>query len=306
MGKDYYSILGISKSASEDEIKKAYRKKALQFHPDKNKEAAAEEKFKEIGEAYEILSDGEKRNMYDSYGTNYQRSQSEHFKSTVDPFHLFRTFFGEKDPFADMFASVFARKGEFCQESRRSVSSHRANFVSQHFLNIKREMDKNKPDPSAKTTVEEQIGEGGTVHITKTIIGGDGSVRREIRFRAQSDSRVISDRSRSCDTDRNIDRQTSAPSGYVSSTSPIIIKRVNIKKPETVSESRPSEKVETATATATIKINQPPVETAKTARIQINVIKPVIENKENINSATIKENIIETTQKIPSKNKITL
>lgn len=73
MGKDYYSILGISKSASEDEIKKAYRKKALQFHPDKNKEAAAEEKFKEIGEAYEILSDGEKRNMYDSYGTNYQR-----------------------------------------------------------------------------------------------------------------------------------------------------------------------------------------------------------------------------------------
>ena len=72
------------------------------------------------------------------------------------------------------------------------------------------------------------------------------------------------------------------------------------------SESRPSEKVETATATATIKINQPPVETAKTARIQINVIKPVIENKENINSATIKENIIETTQKISSENKITL
>lgn len=68
MGKDYYKILGIAKTAAEDEIKKAYRKMALKFHPDKNKEPGAEEKFKEIAEAYEVLSDKKKRDVYDKYG----------------------------------------------------------------------------------------------------------------------------------------------------------------------------------------------------------------------------------------------
>ena len=68
MGKDYYKILGIAKGASEDDVRKAYRKMALKFHPDKNKSAGAEEKFKEIAEAYEVLSDKRKRDIYDKYG----------------------------------------------------------------------------------------------------------------------------------------------------------------------------------------------------------------------------------------------
>jgi molecular chaperone DnaJ len=67
--RDYYEILGVSKSASADEIKKAYRKKAIQYHPDKNpNDAVAEKKFKEAAEAYEILRDPEKRQRYDQFG----------------------------------------------------------------------------------------------------------------------------------------------------------------------------------------------------------------------------------------------
>lgn len=68
MGKDYYKILGIQSGANEEEIKKAYRRMALRFHPDKNKDPNAEEKFKEIAEAYEVLSDPKKRVIYDQYG----------------------------------------------------------------------------------------------------------------------------------------------------------------------------------------------------------------------------------------------
>ena len=67
--RDYYEVLGISKGASQDEIKKAYRKMAIKYHPDKNPDdKTAEEKFKEAAEAYEILSDADKRARYDRYG----------------------------------------------------------------------------------------------------------------------------------------------------------------------------------------------------------------------------------------------
>jgi len=68
MKKDFYEILGVGKNASGTEIKSAYRKLALKYHPDKNKSADAEEKFKEINEAYEVLSDAEKKSAYDQFG----------------------------------------------------------------------------------------------------------------------------------------------------------------------------------------------------------------------------------------------
>ena len=73
--KDYYKVLGVARSASADEIKRAYRKLAREFHPDKNKAAGAEDKFKEINEANEVLSDAEKRKAYDTLGPNWKGGQ---------------------------------------------------------------------------------------------------------------------------------------------------------------------------------------------------------------------------------------
>merc|ERR1712130_188771 len=101
---------------SEEEIKKAYRKMALRFHPDKDKDA--EEKFKEIGEAYEVLSDKNKRAAFDRYGGkgfqtggggfgspfNFSSNgNQDFFFHPTDPFDLFRAFFGGLDPFGDAF-----------------------------------------------------------------------------------------------------------------------------------------------------------------------------------------------------------
>lgn len=68
MGKDYYKILQVARGASDEDIKKAYRKLALKYHPDKNQAPEAEEKFKEVAEAYEVLSDKKKRETYDRFG----------------------------------------------------------------------------------------------------------------------------------------------------------------------------------------------------------------------------------------------
>ena len=66
MGKNYYDILGVDRKASEQDVKKAYKKMALKFHPDKNKDPGAEEKFKEIAEAYDVLVDADKRSVNDT------------------------------------------------------------------------------------------------------------------------------------------------------------------------------------------------------------------------------------------------
>ena len=73
--KDYYAILGITREAKPEEIRKAYRKLAKKYHPDVNKEAGAEEKYKEINEAYEVLKDPDKRQKYDTLGMNWEQGQ---------------------------------------------------------------------------------------------------------------------------------------------------------------------------------------------------------------------------------------
>lgn len=111
--RDYYDILGVPKSASKGDIKKGYRKLAMKYHPDRNKEKDAAERFKEVSEAYAVLSDDKKRSQYDQFGhEGFDRmySQEDIFRSAH--FEDFADIFGNfgsrgRSPFEDLFGSFF-------------------------------------------------------------------------------------------------------------------------------------------------------------------------------------------------------
>lgn len=106
MGKDYYKILGVDKSSSAEDIKKAYRKLALKWHPDRNpnNKEESESKFKDIGEAYSVLSDSRKKQIYDQLGEEGLKGQASGFSgggfSFMNAEDIFKQFFGDENPFA--------------------------------------------------------------------------------------------------------------------------------------------------------------------------------------------------------------
>ena len=114
MSSEYYSKLGVSKTASDDEIKKAYRKLALQYHPDRNKgDAQAEAKFKEISEAYAVLSDKEKRKQYDTFGESgfHQRYSTDDIFRGADFNSIFSEFGMGGGGFEHLFGGMFGGGG---------------------------------------------------------------------------------------------------------------------------------------------------------------------------------------------------
>ncbi len=124
--KDYYKTLDIERNATQDEVKRAYRKLARKFHPDINKDADAEQRFKEIGEAYEVLQDTEKRAAYDKFGKDWQAGQD--FKPPPDwdsGFEFHGGGYTETDAsqFSDFFESLFGAQ---------SGAGRRDPFAGQH------------------------------------------------------------------------------------------------------------------------------------------------------------------------------
>ena len=126
---DYYATLGVERTATQAEIKKAYRKAAQKYHPDRNKEAGAEEKFKEINEAYDVLGDAEKRQRYDTLGSNYRAGEDFRPPPGFDPNQFGGQYGGAG--FSDFFSSIFGGgfdTGAGAPHGRRTRASRGADF----------------------------------------------------------------------------------------------------------------------------------------------------------------------------------
>lgn len=178
MGKDYYKALGLSKNATDDDIKKAYRTLALRYHPDKNKTPGAEEKFKEIAEAYEVLSDKRKRDTYDQFGEEGLKGGRQgsaggySYAFHGDPRATFAQFFGNANPFESFFEN-FGNASIFTMDDSMDMETH--GFVRR---------GSKQQDPAIEYDVYcslEDINNGCVkkMKINKRVLQPDGTTRRE-------------------------------------------------------------------------------------------------------------------------------
>jgi molecular chaperone DnaJ len=182
--RDYYEILGVAKTASADEIKKAYRKVAMQFHPDRNPgDKAAEEKFKEAAEAYEVLSDADKKAQYDRYGHAGVSGQGRGFgggggMNMEDIFSQFGDIFGD-----DLFGSFFGggqRGGRAGQRSRGVRGNNLRVKLKLNYEEIAKGVTKNikvKKHVSCTTCEGSGAKDKGSMQTCGSC-GGSGQVRR--------------------------------------------------------------------------------------------------------------------------------
>ncbi len=178
--RDYYEVLGVDKSASKDEFKKAYRKLAMQFHPDRNPDdKEAEEKFKEAAEAYEVLSHDEKKARYDRFGHEGVKGGgygSQGFSDVNDIFSHFSDIFGGSSIFDDFFG------GNQRQRGRRSQGQPGSDLR----VNLKLTLEEIAAGVTKKIKIKKQIkcdecsgsgAEAGTSKKTCPVCSGTGEVR---------------------------------------------------------------------------------------------------------------------------------
>jgi len=183
--RDYYEVLGVQKNTPKDDIKKAYRKLAIQFHPDKNPgDKASEDRFKEATEAYEVLSDDKKRQVYDQYG--FQgidgMGQSAHDYSHV--YNDFEDIFGN---FSDVFDSFFGTNSRRTRGGGRQASNRGQDLRSDLEVSFKDAAYGTKTEISYQQNIacEQCSGSGsqsGSSRKTCSTCGGAGQVRRSSGF----------------------------------------------------------------------------------------------------------------------------
>ncbi len=210
--EDYYQVLGVSRTASTDEIKKAYRKLAQKYHPDRNKEADASAKFSRISEAYEVLSDADKRKKYDALGADWKAGQdfqpppgygrthsgrggqgNFHFTSDGDFSDFFEAMFGQsargrtgggfgQSQFEEMFQQAGPRGGGRTatapeQEAEVAISLHEAHHGTSRDLRLQ--------GPDGEKTLSVKIPAGST-DGSKIRLRGQGLV---LKIKVASDPR---------------------------------------------------------------------------------------------------------------------
>lgn len=191
MGKDYYKILGVDKNAGADEIKKAFRKKAHEFHPDKA--GGDEAKFKEANEAYQVLSDTKKRSQYDQYGSAFEHGQSQGGFSGFGDFRDFSGFTNGFNVNAEDLGDIFGGIGDMFgfgggqqrSRSRRgndietvlTIDFHEAVFGTEKEIGLRKKVKcghchGNAAEPGTKIETCKTCGGSGRVtRVQRTILG---------------------------------------------------------------------------------------------------------------------------------------
>jgi curved DNA-binding protein len=184
--KDYYEILGLTRGAEAEEVKRAYRKLARKYHPDVSKEKNAEDRFKEVQEAYEVLRDPEKRAAYDQLGRGYRTGQQ--FRPPPDWSQRFghtgSQRFSDLNGFSDFFSSLFG--GAADAPPPEADAGHLEVTVEEAFAGTKRRVTLNEGGRTRSVDVQipAGVGEGQSLRIAGT--GGRASLLFRIRLRPHS------------------------------------------------------------------------------------------------------------------------
>jgi curved DNA-binding protein len=183
--KDYYEVLGVSRSADADEVKRAYRKMARKYHPDVSKEKNAEEKFKGVQEAYEVLRDAEKRAAYDQLGHDFRSGQQ--FRPPPDWSQRFGQpgggqRFSDANGFSDFFSSLFGGGG--ASAAADTVAGYLDVTLEQAYTGTKRRVTLTEQGRPRQVDVQIPAGvtEGQSLRIPG--IGGRPALLLKVRLRA--------------------------------------------------------------------------------------------------------------------------